>query len=115
MEPFPRTDHDLSSASPSSETPTNIAQPVYHDSHPLEHRLVELIRDNVTHVNRSPSLLRGVALEIVERPQPQPQPPRDSSRRVGSVPLHIMAETMSPIGIANVRIAHHQPKGLIAC
>ena len=113
MEPFPRTDHDLSSASPSSETLTNIAQPVYHDSHPLEHRLVELIRDNVTHVNRSPSLLRGVALEIVERPQPQP--PRDSSRRVGSVPLHIMAETMSPIGIANVRIAQHQSKGLTAC
>jgi hypothetical protein len=106
MEPFPRTDHDLSSASPSSETPTNTAHPAYHDSHPLENRIVALIRENVAHVTRSPSQLHGVALEIVEHPQPQPpQPPRDTRRRVASVPLYKMAETMSPIGIANVRIA----------
>lgn len=111
MEPFPRTDHNLSSASPSSsQTPTNITEPAFRDSHPIEDRLVALIRENITHVHRSPSTLRGVALEICEErqppPQPQPQPPRDTSRRLDSVPLiHTMAETMSPIGIANVRIA----------
>ena len=102
MEPFPRTDQNLSSASPSSQTPTDIAEPAYRDSHPIEDRLIALIRENVTHVHDSPSTLRGVALEICE----EPQPPRDTSGRVDSVPLiHTMAETMSPIGIANVRIA----------
>jgi len=102
MEPFPRTDHDLSSISPSSQTPTDILGPAYHDSHHLEDRPLALIRENVANVRRTPSTLRGVALEIHE----QPQPSRDISRSADSGPLiHTMAETMSPIGIANVRIA----------
>lgn len=101
MESFPRTDQDLSSASPSSQTPTNIAHPAYHDLHPVEQNLVALIREEVSRVHRSPTTLRGVALELIAPPQPS----RDISRRVDSGPIiPTMAETMSPIGIANVRI-----------
>jgi hypothetical protein len=106
MEPFPRTDHhDLSSASPSSETPTNIVQPalqLHPDAPPIEHRLLALIRENVTHVSLTQNGLRGVALEFTERSVSS----RDTSESDDGVPLIKMSETMSPIGIANVSLAN---------
>lgn len=102
MEPFPRTDTQLSPDSPFALSRADIRNPAYNEVHPAVTQQIFSALEDAFHRRDLPEdTLRGVVLHHTEHPV------RNIPEVVVQTPPRIaMAETMSPIGIANVRIAN---------
>lgn len=108
MEPFPRTNTHTSPDSPSLSSRADTHGSAYSEVHPaVTQQIFSALEDAFTRRDLPPDTLRGVVLHHTEPPA------RNTPEVVAESPLTIrMAETMSPIGIANVRITIMRPTDL---
>ena len=101
--PTPNSNSNSRPDSPSLRPRADIQDPAYDEVHPaITEQIFRTLRDAFARTDLAPDTLRGVVLHHIERP------PRRTPEVVPETPRLIrMAETMSPIGIANVRITKH--------
>lgn len=103
MEPFPRTANHLEPASSSSSSCADSDPPAYNEVDPVVPQHTE--DQSAANPSLAPSSQSGVV---------QDPPVKNHSERAGrNSNTSTMAETMSPIGIANVRIANTRSSSLL--